>query len=187
MHSLCGSRNSPPNGRRIRINVFRYIFIVNLQYCRHRVGYRFNRNPTARWQIQSKKEGNMAIHLLPLAKLALMAGKAGTAKTTGAAMVKQAAAISARGQTPAWLVKGALAGLIGFKLLFLLVLAHKRNVLKSPTQVGCACTSCGRFINLNEISRGFSAKLTDREFVFTGKCPFCNAILSLPDSSMKSR
>ena len=116
-----------------------------------------------------------------------MAGKAGTAKTAGATMVKQAAAISARGKTPAWLVKGALAGLIGFKLLFLLVLAHKRNVFKSPAQVGCACTRCDHFISLNEISRGFSAKLTDREFVFTGKCPSCDAILSLPDSSIKSR
>ena len=129
----------------------------------------------------------MAIQFLPLAKLALMAGKAGAAKTTGTAMVKQAAAISARGQTPAWLVKGALAGLIGFKLLFLLVLAHKRNVFKPPTQVGCACNQCGQFINLNAISRGFSAKLTDREFVFTGKCPFCKSILSIPDSSIKSK
>ena len=129
----------------------------------------------------------MAIHLLPLAKLALLAGKAGTAKTTGTAVAKQAAAIATQKQTPAWLVKGVLAGLIGFKLLFLLVLAHKRNIFKSPTLVGCACTSCGHFINLNEISRGFNARLTDREFVFTGKCPFCHAILSLPDSSIKSK
>ena len=54
----------------------------------------------------------MAIHLLPLAKLALMTGKAGTAKASGAAIMKQAASISAQGQTPGWLVKGALAGLI---------------------------------------------------------------------------
>jgi hypothetical protein len=110
----------------------------------------------------------MAIHLLPLAKLALMAGKAGTTKTAGAAMVKQAASISARGQTPGWLIKGALVGLIGFKLLFLLVLAHKRNVFKSPTQVGCTCKQCSHFINLNEISRGFNARLENREFMFTG-------------------
>lgn len=128
----------------------------------------------------------MAIHLLPLAKLALMTGKAGTAKVTGAAIAKQAASISARGPVPGWLVKGALAGLIGFKLLFLLVLAHKRNVFKSPTQVGYTCTHCSHFINLNDISRGFHAKLEDREFVFSGKCPSCSEILSIADSSLKS-
>ena len=129
----------------------------------------------------------MAIHLLPLAKLALMTGKAGTAKASGAAMVKQATAITAKGQTPGWLVKGALAGLIGFKLLFLLVLAQKRNVFKSPTQVGAACKYCKHFINLNDISRGFRAKLADREFMFSGKCPSCNEILSIADSSLKDR
>ncbi len=129
----------------------------------------------------------MAIHLLPLAKLAIMAGKAGTAKTSGAAMVKQAAAISARRQMPGWLVKGALAGIIGLKLLFLLVLAHKRNVFKSPTQVGHICRHCGHFINLNEISREFHARLVDKEFMFTGKCPSCSEILSIRDSSLKPR
>jgi hypothetical protein len=129
----------------------------------------------------------MAIHMIPLAKLALMAGKAGTSKTAGSAMVKQAAAISTRGPMPGWLVKGALAGLVGFKLLFLLVLAHKRNLFKSPSQVGYACTACSHFINLNDISRGFNARLVDKEFQFTGKCPTCNEILSIPDSSLKSR
>ena len=129
----------------------------------------------------------MAIHLLPLAKLAFMAGKAGTSKTAGAAIVKQAALISTRAQTPGWLVKGALAGLIGFKLLFLLVLACKRNVFKSPTQVGYTCTHCRHFINLNEISRRFNARLVDKEFMFIGKCPSCNEIMSIPDSSLKSR
>ena len=129
----------------------------------------------------------MAIHLLPLAKLALMTGKTGAAKTTGTAIVKQAAAISAQAKTPGWLVKGALAGLIGFKLLFLLVLAHQRNVFKSPSQVGATCSQCGRFINLNDISRGFNARLADREFMFTGKCPSCTEILTIPDSSLKSR
>jgi hypothetical protein len=129
----------------------------------------------------------MAIHLLPLAKLALMTGKAGTSKAAGAAMVKQAGAISSRGPIPGWLVKGALAGLIGFKLLFLLVLANKRNLFKPPTQVGCPCNHCGHFINLNDVSRAFNAKLVDKEFMFTGKCPACNDILSIPDSSLKSR
>lgn len=128
----------------------------------------------------------MALHLIPLGKLALMAGKAGTAKTAGANLAKQAAAIAARGQTPGWLVKGALAGLIGFKLLFLLVLAHKRNVFKPPTQVGYTCRRCNHFINLNEISRHFTANLVNKEFLFTGKCPSCNEILSIPDSSLKS-
>lgn len=129
----------------------------------------------------------MAIHLLPLAKLALMAGKAGTSKTAGAAMAKQAAAISSRGEMPGWLVKGTLAGLIGFKLLFLLVLAQKRNVFKSPTEVGYACPYCSRFINLNEITRGFNARMVDKEFMFSGKCPSCGDILSIPDSSLKNR
>ena len=127
----------------------------------------------------------MAIHLLPLAKLALMAGKAGTSKTTGAAMVKQAAAISARGQTPGWLIKGVLAGLIGFKLLFLLVLAHKRNIFNPPTRVGYTCAHCRHFINLNDISRGFNARLVDKEFLFSGKCPSCGEIISIRDSSLK--
>ena len=127
----------------------------------------------------------MAIHLLPLAKLALMAGKTGTAKSTGAAMVKQAAAISSRGTPPGWLVKGALAGLIGFKLLFVLVLAHKRHVFKSPTEVGSPCSRCGHFINLNDISRGFNPRLIDKEFVFSGKCPACGEILAIADSSLK--
>ena len=129
----------------------------------------------------------MAIHLLPLAKLALMAGKTGTSKTAGAAMAKQAAAIATRGQMPGWIVKGALAGLIGFKLLFLLVLAHKRNLFKAPTQVGRACPRCKHFINLNELSRGFNARLADKEFVFTGKCPACDEIISIADSALKSR
>ncbi len=47
--------------------------------------------------------------------------------------------MASRGQTPGWVVKGALTGLIGFKLLFLPVLAHKRNVFKSLAQVGYAC------------------------------------------------
>ena len=128
----------------------------------------------------------MAIHLLPLAKLALMAGKAGASKTAGAAMVKQAAAISARKQLPGWAVKGALAGLIGFNLLFLLVLAHKRNVFKSPTEVGSACPHCKHFINLNEISRVFNPRLIDKEFIFSGSCPSCNEIISIRDSHLKS-
>jgi hypothetical protein len=129
----------------------------------------------------------MAIHLLPFAKLALMAGKAGSSKATGAAMSKQAAVISASGRTPGWLVKGALAGLIGFKLLFLLVLAHKRHVFEPPTKVGAACRQCRHFINLNALSRGFTPKLVDKEFVFTGKCPSCDAILTLADSSLKPK
>ncbi len=128
----------------------------------------------------------MAIHLLPLAKLAMMAGKAGTAKTGGAALAKQAAAISARGKTPGWLVKGALAGLIGFNLLFLMVLAHKRNVFKSPADVGSACSHCGTFVSLNDIARAFHPRLIDREFVFSGQCPDCGEILAIPDSSLKS-
>ena len=128
----------------------------------------------------------MAIHLLPLAKLALMAGKAGTSKATGAAMVKQAASLSARKQVPGWVVKGALAGLIGFKLLFLLMLAQKRNVFKSPTQVGSACPHCRHFINLNELSRAFNPRLIDKEFIFSGTCPSCKAVISIRDSSLKS-
>ena len=128
----------------------------------------------------------MAIHLLPLAKLALMAGKAGTSKATGAAMVKQAAALSARKQAPGWVIKGALAGLVGFNLLFLMVLAHKRNVFKSPTQVGSACPHCEHFINLNELSRAFHPRLVDKEFIFSGTCPSCNEILSIRDSGLKS-
>ena len=129
----------------------------------------------------------MAVHLLPLAKLALMGAKAGTSKTAGVAIARQAATIAARGPTPGWLITGVLAGLLSFKLLFLTVLAHKRNLFKSPTQVGFTCASCRRFINLNEISRGFNAKLVKKEFMFIGKCPTCSAILSIPDSSLKSR
>jgi len=128
----------------------------------------------------------MAIHLLPLAKLALMAGKAGTSKATGAAMAKQAATVSARKQVPGWVVKGALAGLIGFNLLFLMVLAQKRNVFKSPTKVGSACPHCKHFINLNEISRAFTPRLIDKEFIFSGTCPSCNEIISIQDSHLKS-
>ena len=126
----------------------------------------------------------MAIHLLPLAKLALMAGKAATSKSAGATMVQQAAALSARGKPPGWLVKGALAGLIGFKLLFLLVLAHTRNVFRSPTDVGHVCDRCGHFINLNAISRGFNPRLVDTEFIFSGKCPACGDVLAIRDSSL---
>jgi hypothetical protein len=42
----------------------------------------------------------MAIHLLPLAKLALMAGKAGTSKSAGTTLARQAVAISTHGKTP---------------------------------------------------------------------------------------
>ena len=127
----------------------------------------------------------MALHLIPLAKLALMTGNAGAAKAAPA-LAKQAAAISARGKTPTWLINGALAGLIGFNLLFLLVLAHKRKVFKAPTQVGAACTHCGHFIDLNAIARGFRARLADKEFMFTGKCPSCSHLLSIPDSQLKN-
>ena len=129
----------------------------------------------------------MAIHLLPLAKLALMTGKSGTAKASASALAKQAAAISSHGQAPGWVVKGVLAGLIGFKLLFLLMLAHKRHVLKPPTSVGAACVHCGHFVNLNDISRSFNARLADREFIFSGKCPSCGQILSISDSSLDSQ
>lgn len=129
----------------------------------------------------------MAIHLLPLAKLALMAGKAGTSKTAGTTLARQAATLSARGTPPGWLVKGALAGLIGFKLLFLLVLAHKRNVFQSPTEVGHACRHCGHFVNLNEISRRFNPRLIDKEFIFSGPCPECGEILAIADSKLKKR
>jgi hypothetical protein len=129
----------------------------------------------------------MAIHLLPLAKLALMTGKSGTAKSTASVITKQAAAIASRGQTPGWMIKGVLAGLIGFKLLFLLVLAHKRHVFKPPTSVGAACVHCGHFVNLNDISRTFNARLADKEFIFSGKCPTCSQILSISDSSLGSQ
>lgn len=128
----------------------------------------------------------MAIHLLPLAKLALMAGKAGTSKATGAAMAKQAASLSARKQVPGWVIKGVLAGLIGFKLLFLLVLAQRRNVFKSPSEVGSACPHCKHVINLNAISRVFTPRLIDKEFIFSGTCPSCNEIISIRDSQLKS-
>jgi hypothetical protein len=128
----------------------------------------------------------MAIHLLPVAKLALMAAKAGASKATGAAVVKQAASLSAGKPVPGWVIKGALAGLIGFKLLFLLIIAHKRNVFKSPTQVGSACPHCRHFVNLNEISRAFNPRLVDKEFVFSGTCPSCNAVISIRDSGLKS-
>lgn len=129
----------------------------------------------------------MAIHLLPFAKLALMAGKAGAAKTTGAAMVKPAAALAARKSPPGWLVKGALAGLIGFKLLFIMVLAHKRNVFQSPKAVGHACPQCRYFIDLNDIARRFTPRLIDKEFIFSGKCPACGEVLAIRDSSLKTR
>ncbi len=129
----------------------------------------------------------MAIHLLPLAKLALMAGKAGTSKTAGAALVKQAATISAGKQVPGWVVKGALAGLLGFKLLFLLVLAHKRNVFKSPAEVGSACPHCKHFVNLKILSRHFNPRLVDKEFIFSGTCPSCNEIIAIRDSHLKGR
>lgn len=128
----------------------------------------------------------MAIHLLPLAKLALMAGKAGTSKTASAALVKQAASLSTRKQVPGWVVKGALAGLIGFKLLFLLVLAQKRNLFKSPSDVGGTCPRCRHFVNLNELSRAFHPRLVDKEFIFSGACPSCSEIISIRDSSLKS-
>ena len=127
----------------------------------------------------------MAIHLIPLAKLALMAGKAGTAKTAGAAMVRPAAALAARKSVPGWLVKGALAGLIGFKLLFVLVLAHKRHVFQSPKAVGHNCSHCGHFIDLNAIARRFQPRLVDREFIFSGKCPACGEVLAIRDSSLR--
>ncbi len=79
-----------------------------------------------------------------------------------------------------------MAGLIGFKLLFLLVLAHHRNVFKSPTQVGSACPHCRHFVNLNEISRAFNPRLIDKEFIFSGTCPSCKAVISIRDSSLKS-
>jgi hypothetical protein len=131
------------------------------------------------------KETTMAIHLLPLAKLALMAGKAGTSKAAGTAVARQAASIAARGKPPGWLVKGALAGLIGFKLLFLLVLASKRNLFHSPAEVGHACDHCGHFVNLNEISRSFNPRLVDKEFIFSGKCPACGKVLAIRDSRLK--
>lgn len=127
----------------------------------------------------------MAIHLIPLAKLALMAGKAGTAKTAGAAMVRPAAALATRKSVPNWLVKGALAGLIGFNLLFVLVLAHKRHVFQSPQTVGRSCPHCGHFIDLNEIARRFQPRLVDKEFLFSGKCPACQEVLAIQDSSLK--
>ena len=129
----------------------------------------------------------MAIHFLPLAKLALMAGKAGSSRTAGTAIVKQAASISSRGSAPGWLVKGALAGLIGFKLLLLIVLAQKRNIFRSPSEVGHACSHCCHFINLNEITRHFKASLVEKEFLFVGKCPSCGGVVALPDSSLKPR
>lgn len=129
----------------------------------------------------------MALHFLPLAKLALMAGKAGSSKAAGSAIVKQAASISSRSALPGWLVKGALAGLIGFKLLLLIVLAQKRNIFRSPSEVGHACPQCGFFINLNDITRHFKASLVDKEFLFAGKCPACAKVVSLPDSSLKPR
>ena len=88
---------------------------------------------------------------------------------------------------PKWLVTGVLAGLVGFKLLFLLVLARKRNLFAAPTRIGQPCGKCGHFLDLNTVSKTFSAKLQDREFVFTGKCPQCESILSFKDSAMKER
>jgi hypothetical protein len=129
----------------------------------------------------------MAIHLLPLAKLAAMIGKAGSSKAATAALSQKAGLLAAKRQMPAWLISGVLAGLVGFKLLFLLVLARKRNLFAAPTRIGQACDNCGHFLDLNTISREFSAKLADREFVFTGKCPRCEAILAIKDSALKTR
>ena len=128
----------------------------------------------------------MAINLLPLAKLAMMAGKTAAPKGA-AALTKHAAALATRGQVPGWLVKGVLAGLLGFKLLFLLVLAHQRNLFKRPDPVGCTCSHCGHCIDLTNLSRSFRARLTDREFVFSGQCPACAEILGIRDSSLKNR
>jgi len=129
----------------------------------------------------------MAIHLLPLAKLAAMIGKAGSAKAATAALSQKAGVLAAKRTMPKWLITGVLAGLVGFKLLFLLVLARKRNLFAAPTRIGQPCDKCGHFLDLNTISRTFSAKLEDREFVFTGKCPQCEAILSIKDSALKDR
>ena len=129
----------------------------------------------------------MAIHLLPLAKLAAMIGKTGSAKAATAALSQKAGLLAAKRQMPKWLITGVLAGLVGFKLLFLLVLARKRNLFAAPTRIGQPCSECGHFLDLNIISREFTAKLQDREFVFTGKCPQCEAILSIKDSALKDR
>lgn len=129
----------------------------------------------------------MAIHLLPLAKLAAMIGKAGSSKAATAALSQKAGLLAAKRQMPAWVVTGVLAGLVGFKLLFLLVLARKRHLFAPPTRIGQPCDRCGHFIDLNTISRDFSAKLEDREFVFTGKCPSCEAILSVKDSALRDK
>ncbi len=129
----------------------------------------------------------MAIHLLPLAKLAAMIGKTGSAKAATAALSQKAGGLASKRQMPKWLVAGVLAGLVGFKLLFLLVLARKRNLFAAPTRIGQPCGQCGHFLDLNTISREFKAKLENREFVFTGKCPRCEAILSIKDSALKDR
>ena len=129
----------------------------------------------------------MAIHLLPLAKLAAMVGKAGSSKAATAALSQKAGILAAKRTMPKWLITGVLAGLVGFKLLFLLVLARKRNLFAPPTQIGQPCDQCGHWLDLNTISRQFRAKLEAREFVFTGKCPQCDAILSIKDSKLKKR
>ncbi|MDJ0781451.1 MAG: hypothetical protein QNJ22_05735 [Desulfosarcinaceae bacterium] len=129
----------------------------------------------------------MAIHLLPFAKLAALIGKAGSSKAATAALSQKAGLLAAKRTLPTWLITGVLAGLVGFKLLFLLVLARKRNLFAAPTRIGRPCDACGHWLDLNTISRQFTAKLQEREFVFTGKCPQCEAILSIKDSALKER
>lgn len=129
----------------------------------------------------------MALHLLPLAKLAAMIGKAGSSRAATAALSQKAGVLAAKRELPKWLIGGVLAGLVGFKLLFLLVLARKRNLFSAPARIGQPCEACGHFIDLNTISREFNAKLTGREFVFTGRCPHCDAILSIKDSALKAQ
>ena len=65
----------------------------------------------------------MAIHPLHLAKLPMLAGKAGISKTAGATLARQAKAISARCRAPSGRVKGVLAGLIGFHLALIMLMA----------------------------------------------------------------
>ncbi|MEJ2641928.1 MAG: hypothetical protein P8010_20375 [Desulfosarcinaceae bacterium] len=129
----------------------------------------------------------MALHLLPLAKLAAMIGKAGSGRAATAALSQKAGVLAGKREPPKWLIAGVLAGLVGFKLLFLLVLARRRNLFSAPARVGQPCNQCGHFLDLNTISREFNAKLAGREFVFTGRCPQCGAILSIRDSALKQR
>ncbi|PIE64267.1 MAG: hypothetical protein CSA26_08925 [Desulfobacterales bacterium] len=51
--------------------------------------------------------------------------------------------------------------------------------MQLSTRIGSACSHCGHFINLNELSRTFSASLVDKGFKFTGKCPACEENLSI--------